>query len=97
VCADAEQLGPGEAEAIAAYVHAEQVRQIEAAARLVSTRVGDSATPVVALGAGAFLAHEVAERLGRPVAELPWSAAEREAGPAAALARLAAARVRVPW
>jgi hypothetical protein len=52
--------------------------------------------PVVPLGSGAFLARAVAERLGRPVAELPWSTAEREAGPAAALARLAAARAGVP-
>ena len=39
VCADAEQLEPAEVDAIAAHVHAEQVRQIEAAARLVSTRL----------------------------------------------------------
>jgi uncharacterized hydantoinase/oxoprolinase family protein len=73
------------------------VRQIEAAARLVSTRLGGSAPPVVTLGTGAFLARAVAERLGRPVLDLPWSAAECEVGPAAALARLAAARVDAPW
>ena len=56
-------------------MHAEQVRRIEAAARQVSTRRDGSATPVVTLGAGAFLARAVAERLGRPVIELPWSAA----------------------
>ena len=78
----------GEIEAIAAYLHAEQVGQIEAAARRVST---DSA--VVPLGVGAFLARAVAERLGRPVVELPWSAAERDAAPAAALAKLAVARL----
>jgi hypothetical protein len=48
----------------------------------------------VTFGAGAFLARAVAGRLGRPVVEMPWSAAERDAGPAAALAGLAAARVR---
>ena len=47
---------------------------------------------VVPLGVGAFLARAVAERLGRPVLEMPWSAAERDAAPAAALAELAAAR-----
>ena len=88
VCADMEQLGVAEVEAIAAYLHAEQVGQIEAAARRVGT---DSA--VVPLGVGAFLARAVAERLGRPVLELPWSAAERDAAPAAALAELAAARL----
>ena len=37
VCADVEQLEPAEIEAIAAYLHGEQVRQIEAAARRVGT------------------------------------------------------------
>jgi (4-(4-[2-(gamma-L-glutamylamino)ethyl]phenoxymethyl)furan-2-yl)methanamine synthase len=96
VCADAEQLEPREIDAIAAYLHGEQVRQVEAAARLVSTRFTGVAAPVVALGTGAFLAHAVAERLGRPVLDMPWSAAERDAAPAAALAELAAARVGAP-
>jgi (4-(4-[2-(gamma-L-glutamylamino)ethyl]phenoxymethyl)furan-2-yl)methanamine synthase len=81
VCADAEQLGAAAIDAIAAYLHGEQVTQIAAAA----ARVGDAA--IVPLGGGDFLAREVAERLGRPVLELPWTAAEREAAPAAALAR----------
>ncbi len=92
VCADVEQLGPGEVERIAAYLHAEQVRQIEVAARQVSTRFA-GAPPVVTLGVGAFLARAAAERLGRPVVEMPWSAAQRDAAPAAALAELAAARL----
>ena len=92
VCADVEQLEPGEVERIAAYLHAEQVRQIEAAARQVSTRFAGAA-PVVTFGAGAFLARAAAERLGRPVVEMPWSAAQRDAAPAAALAELAAARL----
>jgi len=88
VCADVEQLEPAEIDAIAMYLHAEQIRQIEAAALRVGT---DSA--VVPLGVGAFLARAVAERLGHPVLEMPWSAAERDAAPAAALAELAAARL----
>jgi (4-(4-[2-(gamma-L-glutamylamino)ethyl]phenoxymethyl)furan-2-yl)methanamine synthase len=96
VCADAEQLEGGEIEAIAAHLHAEQLREIEAAARQVLSRFGGSAAPVVPLGVGAFLARAVAERLGRPAVEMPWSAGEREAGPAAALARLAAERLRTP-
>jgi (4-(4-[2-(gamma-L-glutamylamino)ethyl]phenoxymethyl)furan-2-yl)methanamine synthase len=92
VCADTEQLGVGEIEAIAAYLHDEQVGQIEAAARQVSARLLGEA-PVVPLGVGAFLARTVAERLGRAVVELPWSEAERDAAPAAALAELAAARL----
>jgi len=93
VCADAEHLGAGEIEAIAAYLHAEQVTRIEAAARQVSVRF-PGAPPVVPLGAGAFLARAVAERLDRRVVELPWSEAERDSAPAAALAELAAARLR---
>ncbi|HEX5979849.1 MAG TPA: hydantoinase/oxoprolinase family protein [Thermoleophilaceae bacterium] len=91
VCADTEQLAAEEIDAIAAFLHAEQVRQIEAAVRQVSGRVGGDA-PVVPLGAGAFLAREAAEHLGRPVVELPWSAAERDAAPAAALAELLRSR-----
>ena len=93
VCADAEQLAAEEIDAIAAFLHAEQVRQIEAAVRRVSGRF-EGAPPVVPLGAGAFLAREAAEHLGRAVVELPWSAAERDAAPAAALAELLAGRLR---
>ena len=91
VCADAEQMASEEIDAIAAFLHAEQVRQVEAAVRRVSGRF-EGNPPVVPLGAGAFLAREAAERLGRAVAELPWSAAERDAAPAAALAELLAGR-----
>jgi (4-(4-[2-(gamma-L-glutamylamino)ethyl]phenoxymethyl)furan-2-yl)methanamine synthase len=93
VCADTEQLAAEEIDAIAQFLHAEQVRQIEAAARRVSGRVGGD-PPVVPLGAGAFLAREAAEQLGRTVVGLPWSAEEREAAPAAALAELLAGRLR---
>jgi len=85
VCADTEQLAPEEIDAIAAYLHAEQVRQIAEAARRFD------AAPVVPLGVGAFLARAVADRLGRPVAEMDWSEGERAAAPAAGLAELAAA------
>ena len=91
VCADAEQLAGWEIDAIAAFLHDEQVRQIEAAVQQVCERLaGDPA--LVPLGKGAFLAREAADRLGRTVVELPWSAAERDAAPAAALAELVAAR-----
>jgi (4-(4-[2-(gamma-L-glutamylamino)ethyl]phenoxymethyl)furan-2-yl)methanamine synthase len=92
VCADAEQMAAEEIDAIAAFLHAEQVRQIEAAISRVRGRF-EVAPPVVPLGAGAFLAREVAERLGLAVVELPWSAAERDAAPAAALAELLARRL----
>jgi probable H4MPT-linked C1 transfer pathway protein len=93
VCADAEQLAAQEIDAIAAFLHAEQVGQIEAAARSVSERLGN-VPPVVPLGTGAFLAREAAERLGRETAEVPWTEVERDAAPAAALAELLAGRPR---
>jgi (4-(4-[2-(gamma-L-glutamylamino)ethyl]phenoxymethyl)furan-2-yl)methanamine synthase len=93
VCADAEQIVAEEIDEIAAFLHGEQVRQIEAAVRRVSGRF-EVAPPVVPLGAGAFLAREAARQQGRAVAELPWSAAERDAAPAAALAELLAGRLR---
>jgi probable H4MPT-linked C1 transfer pathway protein len=82
VCSDVDQLETGEIDAIAAYLHDEQVRQIEDAAR----RVGPPGAVVVAAGTGAFLGREVAARLRRPVADAPE-------GPAAALATLLAARL----
>ena len=91
VCADAEQLAAEEIDAIAAFLHAEQVRQIEAAVQRVSGRLAGDAV-VIPAGSGDFLAREAAGRLGRAVVELPWSAAERDAAPAAALAALLAAR-----
>ena len=87
VCADAEQLGVGEIDAIASFLHAEQVRQIEAAVERVSGRL-ESDPAVVPLGSGAFLARQAAARLERAAVELPWDAAERDAAPAAALAEL---------
>ena len=93
VCADVEQLAAEEIDAIAAFLHAEQVRQIEAALQQVGGRLDGDAV-VVPVGTGVFLAREAAGRLGRAVVELPWSAAERDAAPAAALAALVAARSR---
>jgi (4-(4-[2-(gamma-L-glutamylamino)ethyl]phenoxymethyl)furan-2-yl)methanamine synthase len=88
VCADVEQLEPGEIDAIAAYLAGEQLRQIEDAARRVGRALTHEA-PVVAVGSGAFLGREVASRLGRAVAPAPWG---EELGPAAALAALLAAQ-----
>ncbi len=84
VCSDVEQLAKDEIDAIAAFLHGEQLRRLEEAARGVERPLPADA-PVAAVGAGAFLAREVAERLGRPVVGAP--------GPAAALAALLAARL----
>jgi (4-(4-[2-(gamma-L-glutamylamino)ethyl]phenoxymethyl)furan-2-yl)methanamine synthase len=93
VCSDTDQLSADELDAIAAYLGAEQVTQIEAAARRVQRPLPPGA-PVVAAGSGVSLAREVAERLGRAVADPPeaWGATGGEVAPAAALAALLAAR-----
>jgi probable H4MPT-linked C1 transfer pathway protein len=93
VCADVEQLGEDEVDAIAAFAHGEQLRQLEDAARRVQLPLPADA-PVVAVGSGAFLGREVAARLGRTIANppAPWGAV----GPAAALAALLAARLNEP-
>jgi probable H4MPT-linked C1 transfer pathway protein len=92
VCSDVEQLGEAEIDAIAGFLHGEQVRALEEAARRVHRTLAPDA-PVVLAGAGAFLGREVAARLGRAVADGPWSAADGEMAPAAALAALLAARL----
>jgi hypothetical protein len=92
VCSDVEQLAADEIDAIAAYLHGEQLRQLEEAARRVQGAVAADA-PVVLVGSGAFLGREVAARLGRTVADGPWTATDGEMAPAAALAALLAARL----
>ncbi len=97
VCSDVEQLDAVAIDAIAAFLHGEQLRQLAEAARRVQAPLPPGA-PVVAVGAGAFLAREVAARLRRAVAGIPapWGATAGEVGPAAALAALLAARLRAP-
>jgi (4-(4-[2-(gamma-L-glutamylamino)ethyl]phenoxymethyl)furan-2-yl)methanamine synthase len=92
VCSDVEQLGDADIDAIAAFLHGEQVRVLEEAARRVQRTLAPDA-PVVLVGSGAFLGREVAARLGRAVADGPWSATDGEMAPAAALAALLAARL----
>jgi probable H4MPT-linked C1 transfer pathway protein len=89
VCSDVEQLDADEIDAIAAFLYGEQLRQLKDAARRVQRPLPPEA-PIVAVGSGAFLAIEVAARLGRATA--PWGATGGEVAPAAALAALLAAR-----
>jgi (4-(4-[2-(gamma-L-glutamylamino)ethyl]phenoxymethyl)furan-2-yl)methanamine synthase len=97
VCADVEQLAEDEIDAIATFLHGEQLRRLEDAARRVQRSLAPDA-PVVAVGSGAFMGRAVAARLGRVVADAPapWGAKGSEAAPAAALAALLAARLRGP-
>jgi hypothetical protein len=85
VCADVDQLAAGEIDAIAAFLHEAQVRQIEEAARRVHAPLPPDA-PVVAVGSGAFLGRAVAARLGRELSSCTTDSA-------AALAALLAARL----
>ena len=98
VCADLEQLSDEEVDRIAAHLHAEQLCQLEQAARGAGARCPAGA-PVVAVGAGAFLAREVASRIERPVADVPerWGPAGARLGPATALAGVLARRAGVAW
>jgi (4-(4-[2-(gamma-L-glutamylamino)ethyl]phenoxymethyl)furan-2-yl)methanamine synthase len=66
VCADPEQLGDGDLEAIAAAVEEAQVASITVALRRVAARLAPG-VPVVAVGVGAFLARAAATRCGLPV------------------------------
>src|SRR3954451_3118737 len=54
VCSDVEQLDEDEVDAIAAFLHGEQLRQLEDAARRVERALPRDAA-VVAVGSGAFL------------------------------------------
>ena len=66
VCADPEQLGDGDLEAIAAAVEEAQVAAIAAALDRVAARL-PTGTEVIAVGVGAFLARAAAARCGLPV------------------------------
>jgi (4-(4-[2-(gamma-L-glutamylamino)ethyl]phenoxymethyl)furan-2-yl)methanamine synthase len=67
VCADPEQLAPGDLETMAAAVEEAQIASIAGAIERVAVRLAGRA-PVVAVGVGAFLARCAAERCGLPPA-----------------------------
>jgi len=69
VCEDVESLTAPEAEALAAYLAEAQVRQVaDGLAEVLSGLPPEhAASPVVAVGAGAFVAVEAARRVGLPV------------------------------
>ncbi|MCS7311558.1 MAG: H4MPT-linked C1 transfer pathway protein [Acidobacteria bacterium] len=98
VCADVEELTPAEVDALAAYVYESQLWQLEAAVRQVRSRLGDRADlPVLPLGAGAFLAEEVARRIGLPLLDLPpaWGPAGGRVAPCVAAAYLLRSAVQL--
>ncbi len=87
VCADPEQLGPGDIEAIATAVHDAQVTAIASALRVVAARSAPG-TPVVAVGIGAFLARAAAARCGLAVLDDGGSPLAGAAGEVAACVAL---------
>lgn len=91
VCADIEQLTPAEIDAMAAYVYESQLRQVETAVRKVRSRLGEPADiPLLPLGTGAFLAVEVARRMGLRLLEPPtaWGPTGGRVAPCVAAAYL---------
>lgn len=71
VCADTEMFGSLEIDEIAHYIHERQLRQIgEGLLQVLSRLPGGRDFPVVALGSGAFLAMQAAQRLGLSVLDL---------------------------
>ena len=74
VCADPEQLGEGDIEAIAAAVEEAQIAAIAGALGRVAVPLPDG-VGVIAVGAGAFLARAAVARTGLPL--------QREQGPLA--------------
>ncbi len=96
VCADSEMLSEGEIFGIARYVSERQLQVIgEALLQVLSRWDGPAAIDVAPAGAGAFLATEVAGRLGLRVLpeDVLWGA-EGVALPAVAVASLLGARLR---
>ncbi len=96
VCADTEMLSPVEIDEMASYVHEQQLRQIgEALLQLLSRPAGRRDLLVVATGIGAFMAVEIARRLGLKVLELEayWGRDASAVAPCVAVAHLLAERM----
>lgn len=112
VCADvatseppAGALSAAEIDELAAYIHQQQLRQIEDGLSQVLARLADHPPtgnrgrdlPVVAVGSGAFLAAAAARRLGLTVLDLraEWWCKGTEVAPCLAAAHLLAEQLRV--
>lgn len=94
VCADTEQLSPGEIDALAAHIYLQQVRQIEDGISQVLSRLPAlRAFPVLTLGSGAFLAAEAAQHLGLDMLSTPgdWIQPDSSLSPGDAAPCVAAA------
>jgi probable H4MPT-linked C1 transfer pathway protein len=93
VCADTEMLAQDAIDRMAGFIYQQQLAQIGRALSQVLSRLpGSREIPLVALGAGAFIAAEAAQRLGLPVTNLAetWGRQEAQVAPSLAAAHLLA-------
>jgi len=98
VCADTEMLSPAAIDSMAKYIYQQQLQQIRQALQQVLSRMPDfHKLPVLALGAGAFLAEKVAQEIGLPVTELaaPWERQAAHVAPSLAAAYLLATHLEL--
>jgi probable H4MPT-linked C1 transfer pathway protein len=93
VCADTELLAPDIIDGMAAYIYQQQLEQIARSLDQVRSRLpGSRDIPLVTLGSGAFIAAEVAQRLGLPLINLAetWGRHAAQVAPSLAAAHLLA-------
>jgi probable H4MPT-linked C1 transfer pathway protein len=93
ICADTEVLAQDAIDQMAEFIYQQQLAQIgQALSQVLSHLPGSREIPVVALGAGAFIAVEAARRAGLPVTNLAetWGRREAQVAPSLAVAYLLA-------
>ena len=93
VCADTEMLSAGEIDAMAEYIHAQQVSQVrEGLSQVLSRLPGLRRSPVVVVGSGAFLGLAAAKSMNLAIADLAgtWDREELAVLPCVSAAHLLA-------
>jgi probable H4MPT-linked C1 transfer pathway protein len=95
VCADTEMLAQEAIDQMAEFIYQQQLAQIGLGlSQVLSQLPGSRDIPVIALGAGAFIAAEAARRSGLPFTNLAetWGRQEAQVAPSLAVAYLLAER-----
>jgi (4-(4-[2-(gamma-L-glutamylamino)ethyl]phenoxymethyl)furan-2-yl)methanamine synthase len=96
VCADTDMLAPDAIDSMAGYIYQQQLAQIgRAISQVLSHLPASRDIPVMALGAGAFIAAQAARRLALPVTNLAetWGRREAQVAPSLAAACLLAGQM----
>jgi uncharacterized hydantoinase/oxoprolinase family protein len=91
-----EMLSAAEVDEMANAIYHQQMRQIQEAVQQVLSRLpGHRALPLVAIGAGSFLAAQIGQQLGLKVLDLAthWGHEVSEVAPCLAVAHLLAERL----